>query len=247
MADTPTRAIPASLSVVMPVYNEEDAIETVVADYLALLGHFENGELVLVNDKSTDNTLAILQKLAARDKRIRFFSNEMNLGHGPTLTRGYKAAQGDYVFQVDSDNQFVAEDFWLLWNALEEKGADVVIGRRVERNDPFARLILTRCLKFSLLVLFGILPPDANCPFRLYRKSALATMLSYIAEDAHLPSISLTTAGYILGFKTEWVTVRHLARRGGQSFIRSFKIFRLVLISFGELVVFRRLLSKKRS
>jgi glycosyltransferase involved in cell wall biosynthesis len=247
MPHIPPRPIPASLSVVMPVYNEEDAIETVVADYLTLIGKFQLGELVLVNDKSTDKTLEILSQLVQRDSRIRVFSNEVNRGHGPTLTRAYREARGEYIFHVDSDNQFMAEDFWLLWNALEQTKADIAIGRRIERNDPFARLILTRCLKVTLLLLFGMWPPDANCPFRLYRKDALAALLPLIAPTAHLPSISLTVAGYRMGYKTEWVTVRHLARRGGQSFVRSFKIFRLVFISFGELLTFRRLLPQKKS
>src|SRR3989344_5030936 len=130
MSGTPSPIIPASLSVVMPVYNEEDAIETVIADYLDIIGQFEHGELVIINDKSTDHTLALLEKLAAQDSRVRFFSNEVNLGHGPTLIRAYREARGDYVFHVDSDNQFIAEDFWLLWNGLQETGASVAIGRR---------------------------------------------------------------------------------------------------------------------
>ncbi len=229
----------------MPVYNESEIIETVVRDYLHVLDSFNEGEFVIVNDASKDTTFSLLQKCAAQDSRLKVLDNEKNMGHGPTLMRAYHAATKEYVFHVDSDNQFVAEDFWLLWKKMESENLDVVIGRRHNRKDPFARLLITFCLKNFLFLAFGVRLIDPNSPFRLFKKSALEHLLIYVPKTQMLPSICLSVAAYKKGYKVGWVNVTHLARMSGHSFIRHFKIFRLVFAATSELLVFKELLAQK--
>ena len=101
-----------SLSIVMPVYNEQEAITKVIEDYSSVLEKIEEREFVVVNDKSTDNTLAILESLQKEHPYLRIITQPKNSGHGASLLRAYREAKGEYIFYCDSDNQFVAEDFW---------------------------------------------------------------------------------------------------------------------------------------
>ena len=78
--------------------------------------------------------------------------NKKNSGHGPTITYGYKTALGlkpEFIFQVDSDDQFNTSDFKKFWK--NRYNYDFIIGHRLIRNDPFHRLIVTRFLKLLIL------------------------------------------------------------------------------------------------
>src|SRR5262245_39638134 len=102
-------SVNASLSVVMPVYNEGEIIATVVRDYGRILQSFQNPELIIVNDQSTDNTLSILNSLTNEHPYLRIITMDRNRGHGPALMRAFREAKSDYVFHSDSDNQFRAQ------------------------------------------------------------------------------------------------------------------------------------------
>src|SRR5262245_47346370 len=111
---------PYFLSIVMPVFNEETIISRVVEDYAKILENFQSKEFIIVNDCSTDGTPQILDRLAGVYPYLNVVHSPKNQGHGPSLMHAYRMSKGDYVFHSDSDNQFVAEDFWLLWDRLQQ-------------------------------------------------------------------------------------------------------------------------------
>lgn len=229
----------AKLSVVMPVYNEQEIIATVVREYARILEQFDEREFIIVNDCSTDGTLAILRELASRYPFLHILTNDANRGHGPTLARAYRQATGDYVFHADSDRQFEAEDFWVLWKELQDRGNDAVVGERRRRHDPVARLVLTRFVRLALFMVFGTWLSDSNCPFRLYRKHVLDRLLLTLPEHPMVPSILLAVAAATLQMDVASVPVRHLPRVTGKSFIKSWKVFRLCPRAFHEVRGFK--------
>jgi len=103
---------PHSLSIVMPVFNEQEVIATVVAEFAGVLEKFRDHEFIIVNDCSTDQTLPILESLQSQYPYMRLASSQKNCGHGPTLARAYRESSGDFIFHADSDRQFFANDFW---------------------------------------------------------------------------------------------------------------------------------------
>lgn len=228
-----------SLSIVMPVFNEEEVIQTVVKDYGIILQSFENPELVIVDDCSTDKTLSVLKAMSESHPYLRIVSLEKNQGHGPALTRAFREARNDYIFHSDSDNQFDAGDFWLLWERLKNENLDAVIGYREQRNDPLARLVLTRFLRTFLFMIFRVSMPDSNSPFRLYTRRTLDRLLPLLPERPLIPSILMSVACVRLSLKLGWQSVRHLPRRTGKSFLRSWKIFRLCMPAVKEVIRFR--------
>ena len=158
------------LVIIMPTFNEEKIIKKVVKDWLTVTKKI-NCKILIVNDGSTDKTLKNLKKIKnKRDKKI----NQKNLGHGPSVLKGYNYAlrmNTDYIFQVDTDNQFFASDFKKFWNS--RKNFDLIIGFRKQRFDDNIRLVITKILRFLILIIFGSYIKDANVPYRLMKKKFL--------------------------------------------------------------------------
>jgi len=93
------------VSIVVPVYNSAEFIAETIASVRAQT--YANWELLLVNDVSTDDSVAIINKLKKQDKRIRLYDNKVNSGAGPSRNRGIKEAKGNYIAFLDAD------DLWL--------------------------------------------------------------------------------------------------------------------------------------
>ena len=97
-------AIPGSLSLVLPAYNEEDNIEIVVRRAIEVLPEYTEGfEIVVVNDGSKDRTAEIIDRLATEDSRVRPVHHKSNQGYGGAVKSGFKASTCDYVMFMDAD------------------------------------------------------------------------------------------------------------------------------------------------
>ena len=130
------------LSIVVPVFNEAGTIEKLVDDLaLALPEVAKQFEVLIVDDASTDETSAILQRLADERSWLHVERADRNAGHGPSVIRGLDGARAEWILQIDSDGQFVVAELALLWAARDT--CDVALGVRVLRHDPRHRLLLT--------------------------------------------------------------------------------------------------------
>src|SRR4029453_8247802 len=93
---------------------------------------------------------------------------QANRGHGPTILRGYGEARGQWVLQVDSDDEMDPSAFPEVWRLRE---ADLVLGYRVGRQSPVARRLITAVSFWTVRLLFGAGVRDVNSPYRLYRRT----------------------------------------------------------------------------
>ena len=145
-----------SLSVVMPVYNEQEIIEEVVRGiYGKIVSKIPDSEFIIVNDCSTDSTLSILKKLGRELGKIRVITPKKNGGHGKAIRLGFLNAKKDWVFHIDSDNEYEPAEYWKL---DELKGKyDIILGYRKQRKDPLNRLITTMLARLVNFLLFGSL------------------------------------------------------------------------------------------
>src|SRR4029079_15435519 len=116
-----------------------------------------------VDDCSTDGTGAILEELAREGAWLTVDRAQINAGHGPSVLRGLRRATGDWVFQVDSDGQFVIEEFESLWSRRAE--GDLLLGIRVARRDATHRLLLSRTIARAVSALARRSLRDSNTPF----------------------------------------------------------------------------------
>lgn len=223
------------LIIVMPVYNEEQIIKEVALDWLKIVKKY-NGNLLIINDGSTDKTKKVISTI----KDIKLIKiNQKNLGHGETLIKGYKYAlkkKYDYIFQVDSDNQFSSLDFIKLWKKKDQY--DFQVGYRVKRHDPNTRLFITRILRMIILILFQVFIKDSNSPFRLMNKNVLSKFIKEGHTKTIVPNIFLSIFCY-KKFKCRTVNVTHLERLTGVVWIMKFKLLKFCMASFYELLKFR--------
>lgn len=231
-------SVNGSLSIVMPIYNESAVIEQFLEELdVEVAQKFESAEIVIVDDRSTDETPALLDRLAERMPRLRVVHADVNRGHGPTMRRAIDLANGDWIFQVDSDRQFLASEFWSLWEKRTD--ADLVLGVRAARKDPRHRLALTAVVRLATSLLAGKPLRDPNVPFKLFTAELWRKLAPQIPEDALAPSIMLAIATCVGGHEVVEVPVTHLPRRHGISTLRLWRLVKFSLRGLAEIVRFR--------
>jgi glycosyltransferase involved in cell wall biosynthesis len=115
------------LSVVIPVYNEEETLEEIVSRVQATAW---DKELILVDDCSSDRSREIMDGLAERYDNVRAFHHDVNLGKGAALATGFREVTGDVVLIQDADLEYDPKDYAVLLRPIEENKADVVYGSR---------------------------------------------------------------------------------------------------------------------
>jgi glycosyltransferase involved in cell wall biosynthesis len=167
--------MPPSLSVVIPMYNEEAyGVRSVAAARATLEEMGADWEIVIVDDASTDGTGARADRLAAADPRVRAIHNPVNRRLGGTLRAGYAAATKDLVFYTDAD---LPVDFGQLPRAvrlLEYQQADLLAGYRFDRtSEGLHRALYTIGYHVVIRLLFGLRIRDVNFAFKLFRRSLL--------------------------------------------------------------------------
>lgn len=207
-----------SVALAIPAYNEADVIEEFLTELDdALQTHSVEHKFVIVNDRSKDNTLEVLEQLKPKlSGELIVVTNEVNSGHGPTVINAYKKALElgtDWILQVDGDGQFEGDDVQLLFS-YARSGADIVTGQRTQRFDPWYRRVVTTTLPKALKLGFGVTRGDINCPFRLYRSSVLAEILEQIPADSLTPHVLMTILEEKSQYRCAEIPVRHRPRRG---------------------------------
>ena len=236
----------SELSVVVPVYNEAASIETLIEDFgrelVPLVGSVE---VIVVDDASTDDTPGILDRLTDGRPWLHVHHAEQNAGHGAAVLRGLGLAQSEWIFQIDSDGQFVVAEFSRLWERREN--SDLVLGIRADRHDPGHRLVLTRVVRFSTRLLAGKRVPDPNTPFRLLRRSRWQELSPLVERDTLAPNIFVTLGAVVLGWRVAEVPVTHLEREQGTSTLRYVRLIRFSLRGLAQLVRYRYRLARAPS
>lgn len=216
------------LYIVIPAYNEEANIAEVVEEWYPIIEKHNGNQksrLVVINDGSKDGTLKVLRKLA-KDLPLLEVVDKANSGHGATVLYGYNYALekgADYIFQTDSDGQTRPDEFEQFWNLREKY--DLVIGHRSNREDGFSRYIVTKVLKYTVLMEFGINVTDANTPFRLMSRKSLEECIKYVPKDFNLANVILAVVYYRKGLKVHYLPITFRPRQGGVNSINLKKIF----------------------
>src|SRR5690606_21543633 len=131
---TPPMNTQPTLSVVVPLFNEEESLEPLVAAVREALASIDRWELILVDDGSTDATPTIAARISAEDPRVRLIRLARNYGQTPAMQAGFDHARGDIVVSMDGDLQNDPGDIPRLVERVGE-GYDLVAGYREKRQD----------------------------------------------------------------------------------------------------------------
>lgn len=222
--------VSVSLSVVIPMYNEEENVTDLYGRLSELLD--EHAEIVFVDDGSTDQTFDRLTEVAKADPRVRVVRFRRNFGQTAALSAGIDRSRGDIIIPMDGDLQNDPSDIPRLLDKLDE-GYDVVSGWRKDRKDPWARRIPSRIANWVISVVSGVRLHDYGCSLKAYRRSVLADVRLYGEMHRFVPIYATWQ-----GARVAELPVKHHPRRRGKShygFDRTPKvILDLIVVKFLE-------------
>ena len=134
-------------SIVAPAYNEEENIDNTIQEWQEYIERSGlSAEIVITNDGSRDNTKKILKSLEKKYSNLQVIHFEKNGGYGRALNSSMLSAKGEWLVTIDSDGQFSPLDFHKLWD--QRHCSNFILGWRVQRNDPFHRIVLSKVIRF---------------------------------------------------------------------------------------------------
>lgn len=201
------------LSVVFPVYNEEENIPILLREIAAALdGRGWSYEIVAVDDGSADRSLEVLRSLRAEHPTLRVLALEKNSGQTAALDAAWRAAQGRLVVSLDADLQNDPADIPAMMQKLEQAKADMVIGIRVNRRDTWSRRMQSRIGNGVRNWITGDQITDTGCSLKLVKKDAVDRVRLFTGMHRFLPTL-VRYAGY----KVVEMPVNHRPRQFGLS------------------------------
>jgi glycosyltransferase involved in cell wall biosynthesis len=204
-----------SLSVVLPAYNEQDNIATVVQRGLEVLPRLaEDFEVIVVDDGSSDATAAVVRAISDQAyPNVRLISHPVNRGYGAAIRTGFEMARHELVFYTDSDNQFdLSELEYFLPLARDH---DMVIGFRVYRYDTVVRSMLSWGYNRLVRVLFRVRVRDIDCAYKLLRREVLEKI--DIQCENFFVDTELVAKARKWNFRIVEKGVRHYPRMAGET------------------------------
>ena len=200
------------LSVVVPVFNEEPALQALYEKLTAVLPEItESFEIIFVDDGSTDESAIVLEALHRMDPRVRVIQFRCNLGKSAGLSVGFSASRGDVVVTMDADLQDEPAEIPALLEKLDE-GYDLVSGWKYPRLDPITKTWPSALFNGTTQLLTGLRLHDFNCGFKAYRRPVIEEIRIYGELHRYIPALA-----FWRGFKVGEVKVLHHPRRFGKS------------------------------
>ncbi|HWK25307.1 MAG TPA: glycosyltransferase family 2 protein [Solirubrobacter sp.] len=220
---------PGLLSVVAPMYEEEETVDPFTERVQAALGHL-NYELILVNDGSKDGTRDAMAAAAARDPRIKIVSLARNFGHQPALTAGLEHARGDVIVMLDGDLQDPPEVIPEMLDRWRE-GVDVVYAVREQRLGESAfKRVTAKGFYRTFRRLTGLNLAVESGDFRLMDRRALDALLSMPERNRFLRGMTVW-----IGFTQTAVTFVRQERHAG---VTKYPLRKMLRFSFDAITSF---------
>lgn len=201
------------LSVVFPVYNEEQNIPLLLEEIAkALDARRWIYEIVAVDDGSGDRSLEVLRQSRAKYPSLRILVFEKNSGQTAALDAAWRAARGTYVVSLDADLQNDPADIPPMMQKLEESGADMVIGVRVNRHDTWSRKMQSKIGNAVRNWITRDQITDTGCSLKLVKREAIENVRLYSGMHRFLPTLVR-----MQGYEVMEMPVNHRPRKYGQS------------------------------
>ncbi|HEY4554927.1 MAG TPA: glycosyltransferase family 2 protein [Lysobacter sp.] len=202
------------LSVVVPVFNEQDNVEPLVREILAALRGAVEFEIVYVDDRSTDRTPDVLRRLKGEVPELRVIRHVTNSGQSTAIRTGVKAARGRWIATLDGDGQNDPADIPKLIAQRDASPPDVkmLAGWRVDRKDSGSKRWASKAANAIRARMLRDDTPDTGCGTKLFEREAFLELPFFNHMHRYLPALMQRA-----GWKTVSVPVNHRPRGTGVS------------------------------
>ncbi|WP_022683445.1 glycosyltransferase family 2 protein [Sphingobium bisphenolivorans] len=225
------------LSIVVPLYNEEDNVPLLHAAISGALADFPRVyEVVLVDDGSKDATFDAAVALVRRDPRVRVVKFRGNYGQTAAMAAGIREARGDIIVTMDGDLQNDPLDIPDMIRLIDE-GHDIVVGWRKKRQDGGMRVFVSKVANRIMARLMGVAVRDSGCSLKAFRSILIKQLPMYGEMHRFIPALSR-----LAGARLAQVEVRHHPRQFGVSKYGFSRIYKVML----DIISIRVLLSYVR-
>jgi len=201
-----------NISVVVPLYNEEESLPELVSwVHKVMLENQFTYEIILVDDGSTDKSWEIVSELKKQYSSIRGIRFQRNYGKSAALNRGFDAALGDVVITMDADLQDSPDEIPHLYKMITQDGYDLVSGWKQKRYDPIMKTIPSKFFNWVTRKMSGIQLNDFNCGLKAYKKQVVKSIEVYGEMHRYIPFLAKEAGFRKIGEKV----VLHQARKYG--------------------------------
>lgn len=210
------------ISVVVPLYNEEESLPELTAWIDRVMQHHGfDYEVWLIDDGSTDESWAVVKSLREQNPRLKGISFTRNYGKSAALHTGFRRVSGRVVITMDADLQDSPDEIPELYRMIAQEGYDLVSGWKKKRHDPIGKTLPSKFFNWVTRKVSGIYLHDFNCGLKAYRLKVVKTIEVYGDMHRHMPLLAKWAGFGKIGEKV----VEHRARKYGYS---KFGISRLV-------------------
>lgn len=204
---------PIEISVVVPVYNEEESLEELHARLNYILPTIiESYEIIFIDDGSTDNSFRILEGINEEDKKVKVIRLRRNFGQSAALKAGFDYSKGNIIITMDGDLQNDPVDIPILLRKIGE-GYDIVSGWRINRKDPFfTKKLPSKFSNWLASKVTGIKLHDFGCTLRAFRREVVDNINLYGEMHRYIPALAAWA-----GVSIAELEVTHHPRQYGKS------------------------------
>jgi glycosyltransferase involved in cell wall biosynthesis len=216
---------PGRVSFIIPIYNEEQSLATLLERLFALLQTLGRPvEIIAINDGSTDGSEELLRAAATANPALKVINFSRNYGQTAALMAGVELASGEIIVSMDADLQNDPDDIPMLLSKLSE-GYDVVSGWRKNRNDAaISRNLVSRVANVLISHISGLHLKDYGCTLKAYRRDVIKGVRLYGEMHRFIPIYASWR-----GAKVTEMPVRHHARKFGHSKYGLERVFKVIL------------------
>jgi len=207
------------LSIVIPVFNEEESIRELYLQIKDALKGESKYEIIFIDDGSSDNSKKNINALINQDSNVRLISFYRNFGKSAALSEGFKHASGDIIITMDADLQDDPNEITNLINKINE-GFDLVSGWKKKRHDPWTKTLPSKVFNFVTRLLTGVKIHDFNCGLKAYRSSVVKSIEIFGGRHRYIPAL----AGQ-KNFSVSEIIVNHRPRIHGETKYGGSRIF----------------------
>jgi glycosyltransferase involved in cell wall biosynthesis len=200
-----------SLSILIPVFNEEGSLKELFEQILISVSEIENWEVIFIDDGSNDNSISILKEISDSNSHVKVIQFYKNFGKSDALSEGFKTAKGDIVITMDADLQDDPSEIPNLMKKVSE-GWDVVSGWKKKRHDPISKRWPSKIFNKVTRLLTGVHIHDFNCGLKAYRLKVVKAIELYGGLHRYIPAIASQK-----GFSVTEIEVNHRPREHGET------------------------------